>query len=85
MSQHDLPLPDYDGLPLGSIESRIRMLDVEGVEHVLEYEPQNADRVLVGGPRPLSAGVQTSSTCGIFEGWTGRRRGVTWTALTPSR
>ena len=32
MSQHDLPLPDYDGLPLGSIESRIRMLDVEGVE-----------------------------------------------------
>ena len=47
MSQHDLPLPDYDGLPLGSIESRVRTLDVEGVQRVLAYEREHADRVQV--------------------------------------
>jgi hypothetical protein len=47
MSHHDLPLPDYDQLPLGSIESRVRSLDQAGVEQVLEYERQHADRTQV--------------------------------------
>lgn len=47
MSDHDLPLPDYDSLPLGSIESRMRTLDAEGVERVLAYERDHADRVQV--------------------------------------
>jgi hypothetical protein len=35
MSQ-DLPLPDYDGLPLGAIESRVRTLDEGGVGELLD-------------------------------------------------
>jgi hypothetical protein len=44
---HDLPLPDYDSLPTGSIESRIRALDADGVTRVLDYERQHADRVQI--------------------------------------
>jgi hypothetical protein len=33
---HDLPLPDYDGLPLGAIESRVRTLDEGGVGELLD-------------------------------------------------
>ncbi len=45
---HDeLPLPDYDHLPLGSIESRIRTLDANGVVAVLAYERAHADRLPV--------------------------------------
>ncbi|GAA1502808.1 hypothetical protein GCM10009740_38940 [Terrabacter terrae] len=43
----DLPLPDYDGMPLGSIESRVRTLDADGVERVLAYEREHADRIQV--------------------------------------
>ena len=41
------PLPDYDRLPTGSIESRIRALDADGVARVLDYERQHADRVQI--------------------------------------
>lgn len=45
---HDqLPLPDYDHLPLGSIEPRIRSLDADGVAALLAYERAHADRVPV--------------------------------------
>jgi len=47
MTHNELPLPDYDGLPTGSIESRIRTLDADGVALVLEYERQHANRVQV--------------------------------------
>ena len=47
MTDHDLPLPDYDGLPTGSIQSRIRSLDADGVARVLEYEREHADRIQV--------------------------------------
>jgi hypothetical protein len=47
MSNHELPLPDYDGLPIASIESRIRSLDADGVALVLEYEREHAHRVQV--------------------------------------
>ncbi|MCU1604877.1 MAG: uncharacterized protein JWP46_1342 [Modestobacter sp.] len=43
----DLPLPDYDHLPVGSLTSRIRTLDAEGVQAVLGYETTHANRVQV--------------------------------------
>ena len=47
MTHDELPLPDYDHLLAGSIGSRIRTLDAEGVEQVLAYEREHADRVQV--------------------------------------
>lgn len=45
---HDqLPLPDYDHLPVGSLEGRIRSLDAGGLETLLAYEREHADRVQV--------------------------------------
>jgi hypothetical protein len=45
---HDqLPLPDYDHLPVGSLEGRIRTLDLQGVETVLAYEKAHGDRLSV--------------------------------------
>ncbi|MFC8564572.1 hypothetical protein ACFUIW_02225 [Streptomyces sp. NPDC057245] len=40
-----LPLPDYDHLPIGGLESRIRSLGAREVEDLLAYERTHADRV----------------------------------------
>lgn len=42
-----LPLPDYDHLPVGSLEHRIRTLDEAGVRDVLAYEEAHAHRLPV--------------------------------------
>ncbi|MGW7258742.1 hypothetical protein [Streptomyces sp. NPDC054834] len=42
-----LPLPDYDQLPIGSLESRVRSLGIEEVEELLAHERSHADRPLV--------------------------------------
>ena len=48
MPHHDeLPLPDYDHLPVGSLTSRVRTLDLDGVRVLLEYERGHADRIRV--------------------------------------
>ena len=47
MTAPDLPLPDYDSLPVGSIESRARTLDSTGVRALLDYENEHAGRVQV--------------------------------------
>jgi hypothetical protein len=48
MTEHDqLPLPDYDHLPLGGLTSRIRALDTDGVRTLLEYERAHGDRAPV--------------------------------------
>jgi hypothetical protein len=48
MTEHDqLPLPDYDHLPLGSLTSRMRTLDLAGVETLLGYERAHANRAPV--------------------------------------
>ncbi|WP_181312938.1 hypothetical protein [Nocardioides campestrisoli] len=47
MTHHDLPLPDYDDLSSGALESRVRTLDAAGVEQVLAYERAHADRIQV--------------------------------------
>src|SRR5215212_7804036 len=45
MTEHDtLPLPDYDQLPIEGLTHRIRMLDTEGVQTLLEYERAHGNR-----------------------------------------
>jgi hypothetical protein len=43
----ELPLPDYDHLPLGSLASRLRSLDAAGLETLLGYERAHGNRVPV--------------------------------------
>jgi hypothetical protein len=46
--QHDeLPLANYDQLPVGTVEHRIRSLDAEELETLLAYEHEHADRAPV--------------------------------------
>jgi hypothetical protein len=48
MTEHDqLPLPDYDHLPVEGLASRIRTLDERGLQTLLEYERRHADRAQV--------------------------------------
>ena len=42
-----LPLPDYDHLPLRGLTSRVRTLDVGGVEALLAYERAHGNRLPV--------------------------------------
>jgi hypothetical protein len=42
-----LPLPDYDQLPIGGLESRVRALTADEVEELLTYEKEHAHRVPV--------------------------------------
>ncbi|MFF1403875.1 hypothetical protein [Streptomyces sp. NPDC058294] len=42
-----LPLPDYDHLPLGSLQHRIRTLDEPGLREVLTYEEAHGNRLPV--------------------------------------
>ena len=44
MTHHEASLPDYDSLATGSIESRVRTLDLEGVRQLLAYEQAHAAR-----------------------------------------
>lgn len=61
-----LPLPDYDQLPLGGLESRIRSLTAGEVEELLSYERSHADRlpateVLTARLEQLRAGAEPTS------------------------
>lgn len=61
-----LPLPDYDHLPIGGLESRVRALDTEEVETLLAYERAHADRVpvtevLTARLEQLEAGAEPTS------------------------
>ena len=48
MTHHDqLPLPDYDHLPVDGLASRIRTLGAADLETVLEYERAHANRLQV--------------------------------------
>ncbi|MGC0333833.1 hypothetical protein RKD23_006823 [Streptomyces sp. SAI-170] len=42
-----LPLPDYDHLPIGGLESRVRALSADEVEVLITYEHEHADRLAV--------------------------------------
>lgn len=43
----DLPLPDYDHLPLGTLPTRINGLDESAVAQLLAYERSHGDRLPV--------------------------------------
>ena len=43
----ELPLPDYDHLPTGSLEGRLRSLDQPALETLLAYERAHGARVPV--------------------------------------
>ncbi|WP_299955441.1 hypothetical protein [uncultured Modestobacter sp.] len=66
MPEHEtLPLPDYDHLPVGSLTSRIRTLDVDDLRTLLSYEKAHANRIQVVQAMDhrlgqLSAGAQPS-------------------------
>ena len=48
MTERDqLPLPDYDHLPVDGLTSRIRSLDTAGLETLLAYERAHANRLQV--------------------------------------
>ncbi len=66
MTDHDqLPIPDYDQLPVGGLTSRIRTLDAQGLETLLAYEKGHANRIQVvqimqNRLNSLKAGAQPS-------------------------
>ncbi len=47
MPERDLPIDDYDHLPVGSLISRIRTLDTAGLQTLLDYEKGHANRIQV--------------------------------------
>ncbi|MER5297790.1 MULTISPECIES: hypothetical protein [Streptomyces] len=61
-----LPLPDYDHLPIGGLESRVRSLSAEEVEELIAYERTHADRLpvtelLTARLEQLHAGAEPTS------------------------
>ncbi|MFD7660813.1 hypothetical protein ACFV4N_43160 [Actinosynnema sp. NPDC059797] len=44
---NDLPIPDYDQIPLGDLRHRVRSLTREELARVLEHEREHGDRVPV--------------------------------------
>jgi hypothetical protein len=43
----ELPIPDYDHLPEGSLQSRIRSLSADQLHDLLDYEQTHGDRLPV--------------------------------------
>ena len=46
-TRDELPIPDYDHLPLGSLTHRIRSLDAGGLAQLIGYENQHGSRAPV--------------------------------------
>ncbi|WP_243791842.1 hypothetical protein [Saccharopolyspora gloriosae] len=47
MAQQELPLPDYDELPLGTLRHRMRALNADELRTLLDHEREHADRTPV--------------------------------------
>ena len=65
MDSSDLPIPDFDHLPLGDLTTRIRSLEAPQVEALLAFEQEHGDRapvvqVLSARLEQLAAGSQPS-------------------------
>lgn len=61
----ELPLPDYDHLPVATLQHRIRSLSLEQVQQVMDYERAHAQRtpvleVLQSRIDQLAAGAEPS-------------------------
>lgn len=46
-SHDELPLPDYDHIPLGTLPTRITGLDQQGLSELLSYERAHGNRLPV--------------------------------------
>ena len=46
-AHEDLPLPDYDHLPVGVLSSKIQGLDESGLRQLLDYERAHGNRLPV--------------------------------------
>ena len=73
MTNAELPLPDYDHLPLGSLTHRVRSLDASDLATLLAYEREHGNRLpvvqvlenrlaTVEGGAALSDGSPTAAT-----------------------
>ncbi|MFL6141257.1 MAG: hypothetical protein ACJ72N_05195 [Labedaea sp.] len=65
MSHDKLPLPDYDQLPIGSVQHRIRSLDDTQLRALIEHERQHGNRtpileILTARLDQLANGAQPS-------------------------
>lgn len=47
LSHDQLPLPDYDHIPLGNLEARITALDRPQLDQLLRYEREHGNRLPV--------------------------------------
>ncbi|MBF0689080.1 MAG: hypothetical protein IR158_15105 [Cellulomonas sp.] len=47
IAREDLPLPDFDHLPLGTLKQRVRSLEADDVAVLREYEETRANRLPV--------------------------------------
>ncbi len=47
VSRDQLPIPDFDHLPIGSVGHRIRSLEAEEIDLLRRYEEAHANRVAV--------------------------------------
>ncbi len=43
----DLPLPDFDHIPVGTLPSRISALDADGVQRLIDFEEAHGNRLPV--------------------------------------
>ncbi|MFG3496363.1 hypothetical protein [Streptomyces sp. NPDC047928] len=73
-----LPLPDFDQLPVGTLQHRIRSLGSDDLDQLLRYERQHAHRtqveqLLTSRKRQLDAGAAPSG--GDPEGFRPERAG----------
>jgi hypothetical protein len=67
MTDTDLPLPDFDHLPLGNLAERIRPLDRTQLQALLDHEQAHGDRlpvleVLRHRAEALDAGAEPSGS-----------------------
>lgn len=67
LSRDELPLPDFDHIPLGTLPTRIHPLDEAGVTQLLEWERRHGDRlpvtvVLEARIAALRGGAEPSGT-----------------------
>ena len=73
MPDDELPLPDYDHLAVSGLASRIRSLNAENLQTLLEYERGHANRrqvtvIMENRLESLKAGAQLSGGDGAPSG-----------------
>jgi hypothetical protein len=78
VNRSELPVPDYDHLPLGSLEHRIRALDADSLATLLDHERAHGDRAPV--LQVLSARLDA-----LWSGRAGPPGGDPGTGQTPNR